>query len=438
MSLNPTYRLHAETMHAISRAVRNGLDGLRAEPRQHLSDWAADHFKMAGESSHQKGAWNAWALQIGIMDFMSDDRIEELYVMKSKRVGYTKMLTAFIAYSIAHLRRNLALWQPTDDDRDSYVKSEIDPVLDQIEAVMKMRRTGKGREDTIKLKQFLNSAVHLLGAKAARAFRRITVAIALLDEWDAMDQSVEKAGPPDGLAKGRLEGAPYPKFIGGTTPRLKGLSHVERAIENAVGFVLFQIECPHCKADHPLMWGGKDKAHGFKWTRGEPETVHHVCPHCLGSITQADYLKGGAPIGGEWLCSKTGKRYGRDRQWRDDRGNACRPPKTLGVHLWSAYSPQRSWASIVKEFEEALTAMEKGDVGPMQLFVNETLGETWEIKGDRSDEHALQERAKTEQFTLGRIPRGGHSRSGWGTAQSANPDQYATARYGTGWSSLPS
>lgn len=399
--------LSLETVRAINAAVRLGLDGLRAEPPMRLSDWAAKHFKLAGESSHQKGAWEAWPFQIGIMDFMSDDRIEELAVMKSKRVGYTKMVTADIAYCIAHLRRNQAIWQPTDDDRDSYVKSEIDPVLDQIEAVRKARKIGRGSEDTIKLKQYRGSALHMLGGKAARAFRRITVARARLDEWDAFDQTVEKSGDPGGLAKGRLEGAPYPKFIGGTTPRIKGLSHVERAVENADGFVRFHIDCPRCGADHALTWGGKGKPHGFKWVKGQPETVHHVCPHCLGTITQADYLPGGKPIEGTWVCQKTGKRYGADRVWRDNRGMPCRPPRTLGVHVWSAYSPQRGWPSIVKEFEEAVVAVEKGDVGPMQLFVNETLGETWEIKGDRSDEHELQKRAQVNPYPLCTVPVGG-------------------------------
>ena len=406
MSGMPAYTLHRETMSAIAAAVRAGLESLRAEPPMRLSEWAEKHFKLAGESSHQKGDWESWAFQIGMMDFMSDDRIEELAIMKSKRVGYTKMITADIAYCIAHLRRNQAIWQPTDDDRDSYVKSEIDPVLDQIEAVNKAKKRGKGHEDTIKLKQYRDSALHMLGGKAARAYRRITVARARLDEWDAFDQAIEKSGDPGGLAKGRLEGAPYPKFIGGTTPRIKGLSHVERAIENAEGFVRFHIECPHCHADHPLMWGGKDKLHGMKWTRGQPNTVHHVCPHCHQSITQADYLRGGKPISGTWVCGKTGKRYGHDRAWADDSLNPCRPPRTLGLHVWSAYSPQRSWPSIVKEFEEAIVAMEKGDFGPMQLFVNETLGETWEIKGDRSDDHALQARAKEEALPTGIVPAG--------------------------------
>ena len=121
--------LHLETAAAIKAAVRLGLQSLRAEAPQRLGDWAQDHFKLAGESSHKKGAWVAWAFQVGMMDMMSDDRIEELAIAKSKRVGYTKMVTAFVCYNIAHRRRKQALWQPTDDDRDSYVKSEIDPLL---------------------------------------------------------------------------------------------------------------------------------------------------------------------------------------------------------------------------------------------------------------------------------------------------------------------
>ncbi len=400
-------RLSRETAQAIAKAVRLGLDSLRAEPPMRLSDWADKHFRLAGESSHQKGAWEAWPFQLGILDFFSDDRIEEVNVMKSKRVGYTKMVTAFIAYNIAHRRRKQALWQPTDDDRDSYVKSEIEPVLDQIEVVKAARKRGKGAEDTIKLKQFRDSALHLLGGKAARAYRRITVAVAILDEWDGFDQLVEKAGDPGGLAKGRLEGAPYPKFIGGTTPRLKGLSHVERACENAEGLVRAHIDCPRCGVDHPLSFGGKDVAHGFKWDDRKPETVRHVCPHCRKSITQADYLKGGQPLAVTWVCAKTGRRYGADRIWRDDRGMPCRPPKTLGVHIWAAYSPQRSWPSIVKEFLEAKASAAKGDVGPLQLFTNETLGETWEVKGERSDDHALQARAKAEGLPIGAVPTGG-------------------------------
>ena len=397
-----------ETFAAVLHAVTLGLGSLRAEVFQTLSEWATDHFKLAGESSHQKGGWTAWSFQVGILDFMSDDRIEELDVMKSKRVGYTKMITAFVAYNIAHRRRKQALWQPTDDDRDSYVKSEIDPILDArdgVPSVQAARRKGGGNDDTIKMKKFRDSVLHLLGGKAKRAYRRITVAVSILDEWSAFDQTIEKSGDPGGLAKGRLEGAPYPKFVGGSTPGVKGLCHVERAALNAAGFVRFYIDCKHCGVEHPLSWGGKEKLHGFKWERGNPASVRHVCPHCRKPIRQSDFLQGGLPMPGRWVCEKTGKTFGPDRIWRDAAGMPTRPPQSLGLHVWAAYSPQRTWESIVKEFEEACEALARGDAGPMQLFVNETLGETWEIVGERTDEHALQLRA--EPYALGTVPAGG-------------------------------
>ena len=407
MTTNP-HTLHAETAAAIKAAVRLGLDSLRAELPQRLGDWAQEHFKLAGESSHQKGAWIAWAFQVGILDFMSDDRIEELDVMKAKRVGYTKMITAKICYNIAHRRRKQALWQPTDDDRDSYVKSEIDPLLDPVngvQAINKARKLGKGNEETIKYKPFRDSALHLLGGKASRAYRRITLDDAILDEISKFDRTIEKSGPPRGLARGRLEGAPYPKLICGSTPLLKGLCHIEDAVTEAEGLVRFHIDCIHCGIEHPLLWGGKKLAHGFKWTRGQPATVHHVCPHCRKGITQADYMPAGVPVSGAWVCERTGKRYGLDRIWRDSAGMPCNPPHSLGVHVWTAYSPQRAWTDIVDEFEKAIKALEAGDTGPMQLFVNETLGETWELAGERTDEHALQARA--EPYKLCTVPKGG-------------------------------
>ncbi len=392
----------AETRAAIKSAVRLGLDSLKAEPPQRLSDWARDNFKLAGESSHQKGDWEAWPVQIGWMDAFSNDDIEHVDVQKSKRVGYTKTVTAFIAYNIAHRRRKQAVWQPTDDDRDSFVKSEVDPVIDQVKAVKAARRKAKGVEDTIKLKSFRDSVAHFLGGKAARAYRRITVAVAMLDEWSGFDWIIEKSSDPGTLAKGRLEGAPFPKFVGGSTPRVKGLCHVERSRLNADADMRYNIRCPSCGEEHALEWGGKDKAYGFKWTKGQPETVRHFCPHCGEGIQQGDYLRNWV---GAWICTKTGIRYGADQVWRDPSGQPIRPPRHVAFQVWTAYSPQRAWTDIIREFEAANASLKAGDVGPMQGFVNETLGQTWELAGERTDEHALQQRA--EPYALGVVPVGG-------------------------------
>lgn len=394
------HRVAPETAAAVLRAVRAGVKSLKRLPALRLSEWAAEHFKMSSESSHTQGAWVAYPFQRGLLDFMSDDDIEELTVRKSKRVGYTKALLAFIGYNAAYRRRKQALWQPTDDDRDSFVKTEVEPMLRDVPALQAVRSLVA--EETIKLKQFLGSIAHFLGGKAARAFRRITVAVSMLDEADGFDQMVEKSLDPITGAAGRLEGAPFPKLIAGSTPRVKGLSHVERREKVADVLMRYNVECPHCGVEHPLIWGGKKAPHGFKWDKGQPETAHHVCPHCRGTMTQGGYLA--VWERGAWVCERTGVRYGQDGVWRDADLQPCRAPRHVAVHIWAAYSPQRSWESIARECLEARASMETGDAGPMQGFVNETLGELWEVKAATADESELL--ARRDPYRLGRVPVG--------------------------------
>lgn len=396
MSKAPT-----ETLRATLSAVVAGLAPLRTSPPLTLSAWAAQHFVLSAESSHTQGAWHAYPFQRGWMDAFSNDDIEEVTIRKAKRVGYTKTLLAFIAYNAAHRRRKQALWQPTDDDRDSFVKAEVDPMVRDVAAMLPVLLGGK--EDTLKLKLFLGSVLHTLGGKAARAYRRITVAVAMLDEVDGFDQKIEKSADPITLARGRLEGAPFPKLIAGSTPRIKSLSHIEYREEHADAAMRYHITCPHCQAEHPLLWGGKKLAHGFKWDAADPATVRHVCPHCLDSITQADYLAlWGA---GVWVSKCGAYRYGADGQWRDAEDQPRKPPRHVAFHIWTAYSPQRSWPDIVREFLEASAKASAGETAPLEGFVNETLGELWEETVERADEHALARRA--EDYRRYTVPIGG-------------------------------
>jgi terminase, large subunit len=396
-------RPQCETIKAMLAAVLAGMSPMRAIAPMSLSVWAEKFFKLSAEASHTTGRWVAYPFQRGWMDAFSNDDIEEVTVRKAKRVGYTKTLLAFIAYNAAHRRRKQALWQPTDDDRDSFVKTEVEPMLRDVDAVKPVLVAGK--EDTIKLKTFLGSMLHLLGGKAARAYRRITVAIAMVDEADAFDQRVEKAIDPMAAAKGRLEGAPFPKFIAGSTVRIDQLSHIQHRENSADARMHYNIICPHCDAPHPLLWGGKDVAHGFKWDGSDPASVRHLCPHCRGAITQADYLaiwdKGAL-----WI-SECG-RWSYDHHagvWMDERGEECKPPRHVAFsEVWTAYSPQREWVDIVREFLEATTKADAGETGPLETFVNETLAQYWKVTFDQADEHALAKRA--EAYPVRSVPLG--------------------------------
>src|SRR5699024_8630794 len=142
---------------------------------------------------------------------------------------YTKILLAAIGYNAHHRRRNQCIWQPTDDDADDFVKTEVDPMLRDIEVMRSVfpKYLSRHKDNTLQQKKFIGSMLRVRGGKAASNYRRISIDFGALDELDAFDNDIEKEGAPDSLAAKRLEGATFPKFVCGSTPKLKGFSLID-------------------------------------------------------------------------------------------------------------------------------------------------------------------------------------------------------------------
>jgi terminase, large subunit len=393
---------------SLRAAVAKGLEAMKTPEPLTLDQWAERHFYLSAESSQSEKKWESYPFQRAMLCAMGDDDIEEVDIKKSARVGYTKMLLASIAYDAHHKRRNQCLWQPTDGDSDEFCKAELEPMLRDVKAMAQVfpKFMAKSKSNTLNMKKFLGSLLYLKGGTSAGNFRRMTLQSAKIDEFDGFDQKIEKSADPFTLAYKRLEGATYPKIICGTTPRIKGLSHIEKRENAAQAKLKFHITCPHCQAEHPLAWGGKDYAHGFKWDSHDPEgTVRHVCPHCRESIVQSDYL--GLWQSGVWVSACGNYRVTHEPyEWTNHLGEPLvRPPRHVAFHIWTAYSPQTTWAAIVRQFLECVAAKKAGDSAPLEGFINETLGETWEEEVDKSDGHALMSRA--EDYPLRTVPVGG-------------------------------
>lgn len=393
---------------SLRAAVAKGLEAMKTPEPLNLDEWSERHFYLSAESSQGEKRWQSYPFQRGMLCAMGDDDIEEVDVRKSARVGYTKMLLASIGYDAQHKRRNQALWQPTDGDSDEFCKAELEPMLRDVKIMQSVfpRFMAKSKQNTLNMKKFLGSILYLKGGTSAGNFRRMTLQSAKLDEFDGFDQKIEKSADPFTLAHKRLEGATYPKIICGTTPRIKGLSHIEKRENAAEARMRFHIVCPHCQVEHPLAWGGAELRHGFKWDAHDPEgTVRHHCPHCHGSIRQAEYLR--LWHEGVWVSQCGNFRlHGRPYRWTDAAGTVLlRPPRHVAFHVWTAYSPQTTWAAIVRQFLQAMQAKAAGDKGPLEGFVNETLGECWEDEVDKAEAHELQKRA--EDYPLRTVPAGG-------------------------------
>jgi phage terminase large subunit GpA-like protein len=399
--------IHPDVRASLRACVARGLETLKTTTHISLCDWAEKHFYLSAESSQRIQRWEAWPFQRGILHAMGDDYIEEITLRKSARVGYSKMLTAAIGYFAQHKHRNQCVWQPTDSDSDEFCKTEIEPMLKDV-GIMKSvlpKMTQKNKGNTLRMKKFLGSILFMKGGTSSGNYRRMTLQVAILDEFSAFDQKIEKSSDPWTLAHKRLEGATYPKLIAGSTPRIKDLDHTERREAAATARLKYHITCPHCQAEHPLIWGSKKIAHGIKWDPLEPETsVRHVCPHCHGSIIQADYLR--LQHQGHWASDCGNYQLDNQGTWTNELGTPLTtPPRHVAFHVWTAYSPQVTWSAIVREFVDLLRAKRKGEQVSLEGFTNETLGETWEDEVEKTDSHELQKRA--EPYPLRRVPLGG-------------------------------
>lgn len=390
-------------MPTLQNHLQRGLAAFGVPAPMTLDEWAREHFYLSAESSYVEQRWSPWWFQRAIMACISNDDIHEVDLRKSARVGYTKMLLAAIGYFAQHKRRNQALWQPTDDDRDEFVKTELDPMLRDVAAMEDVfpAYLKRDKDNTLQAKKFLGSMAHMKGGKAAKNYRRISVDTGYLDEYDAFDSNIEKEGDPGTLAAKRIEGATFPKLVVGTTPKLKGFSNIEKRERDADIFLRPTIPCPECGEYHPLTWGGKDEPHGFKWTDDNPATVRHLCPHCGALIDQAQYL----------AVAERGRYQAEDGTtldavgvFRNAAGEVIRAPAHVAFHVWSAYSPNVSWVSIARDFIAAYREKGEGKKEKLQAFWNTTLGEYWAEEFEKGDENEL--RARAEPYALERVPMG--------------------------------
>ncbi|EIN9679635.1 phage terminase large subunit family protein, partial [Escherichia coli] len=158
----------------LRRDVRAGLRALfRPEP-QTAVEWADANYYLPKESAYQEGRWETLPFQRAIMNAMGSDYVREVNVVKSARVGYSKMLLGVYAYFIEHKQRNTLIWLPTDGDAENFMKTHVEPTIRDIPSLLALAPWygKKHRDNTLTMKRFSNGrGFWCLGGKAAKNYR---------------------------------------------------------------------------------------------------------------------------------------------------------------------------------------------------------------------------------------------------------------------------
>ncbi|MGG7360719.1 phage attachment tail tip protein J [Escherichia coli] len=329
--------------------VRAGLRSLfRPEP-QTAVEWADANYYLPKESAYQEGRWETLPFQRAIMNAMGSDYIREVNVVKSARVGYSKMLLGVYAYFIEHKQRNTLIWLPTDGDAENFMKTHVEPTIRDIPSLLALAPWygKKHRDNTLTMKRFSNGrGFWCLGGKAAKNYREKSVDVAGYDELAAFDEDIEQEGSPTFLGDKRIEGSVWPKSIRGSTPKVRGTCQIERAASESPHFMRFHVACPHCGEEQYLKFGDKETPFGLKWTPDDPSSVFYLCEHnaCVIRQQELDFTDA------RYICEKTGIWTRDGILWFSSSGEEIEPPDSVTFHIWTAYSPFTTWVQIVKDW----------------------------------------------------------------------------------------
>lgn len=357
--------------------LRDVLQAWSPPKRMTLSEWSDANAYLSAESAAQEGRWRTLPYQRGMMDAMTDPAVEQIVVIKSARVGYTKMLNNLIGYHIHQDPCPIMVVQPTIEDAEGYSKEEIAPMLRDTTALRGLVADAKSKDsnNTILSKSFPGGTLSLVGANSPRGFRRVSRRVVLFDEVDGYPPSAGAEGDQIKLGIRRSEYYWNRKIVAGSTPTIKGVSRVEGMFEGTDQRRYF-VPCPHCGEMQHLKWSG------IQWPKDRPQDAYYVCERngCVIQHSQKyDMIERG-----EWRATAEPSK-----------------PSLVGFHIWAAYSysPNASWGQLATEFVEA-----KGDPLKLKTFINTVLGETWEEKGERVSDHELAQRA--ENYDADPMPEG--------------------------------
>lgn len=354
------------------------FEAFRPPKKLSLSEWADEYAYLSAESSAEGGRWRTLPYQKGIMDAITDPSIEQVTVMKSARVGYSKILNHVIGYHIHQDPCPMMIVQPTIEDATGYSKEEISPMLRDTPCLQGLVSDPKSKdgENTLLQKKFPGGTLGLVGANSARGFRRVSRRIVLFDEVDGYPPSAGTEGDQIKLGIRRAEWYWNKKIVAGSTPTVEDFSRIEKLFSESDQRRYF-CPCPECGEMQYFVWDN------IKWQGNDLNTAAYACKSCGVFIPHSKK---------RWMVERG--------EWRATaEGNG----KHVGFHIWAgySYSPNASWANLAEEWMAS-----KDNPEQLRTFINTVLGEVWADEYEsKVGANALMEKASKEEYEKGIPPK---------------------------------
>ncbi len=349
-----------------------------------VSEWAEEKRYLPPQVTPRPGfySYSTTPYLREIADCLSiDSPVRELDFMKGAQIGATVgILENAIGYAIDYVKSAPVMLLTADAELAKLrVDSYIVPMLQHSDlSHLIMSADEKNPRKTGMTGQRVEWAgggfLVPFGARNADKLRSISIRFLLEDECDAFPLLVGKDGDPQKLAEARTKAYTETRKVARiSTPLLKGSSRVHRGFKKGDQRRYF-VPCKACGEMQTLVFRGrKPSPHGLTWETTEhgavvTESVRYVCKFCKHAHTNAD--KAYMLPRGEWRATAT-----------------ARNPAHRSYHLNALYSPvgMFGWVDVAQAWLDAWDDEHDRvrDVGALQEFYNNVLGEPFEVRGSK-------------------------------------------------------
>jgi phage terminase large subunit GpA-like protein len=373
------------------------------------SEWAEQHRYLPPSVTPMPGPYRfdvAPYLREPLDCLAVDSPIRSLAFMKGAQICATVgILENFLGYLIEHVRTSPVMLVTADAELAQLrVEANILPMLQAsgLAHLIKSsdegnsRKTGKTEK---KLEWDGGGYLVPLGAQNANKMRSISVENLLEDERDAWPTVVGKDGDPGKLVVDRT--AAYEqsrKIVEVSTPLIHGQSPIADSFERGDQRRYF-VCCLACGFAQVLRWRHVNSetgvVSGIVWehdgARLVPGSVRYLCQQCQHPHTNDDKTRLLSPDNGA--------------EWRPTAQAAS--PHHRSYHLNALYSPvgMQSWETCVEKWLEAWDVENERprDLAKLQVFYNNVLGETFELRGEKVRLDAVSSHRRAA-YKFGQVP----------------------------------
>ena len=346
--------------------MQQTLQAMKPPPNLKIDEWADLHRRLSPESSAEPGLWSTdrAAYQRGMMQAISDPRIENIVFMTGAQIGKTEIINNSIGYYVSQDPSPMLVVQPTLELAKMWSSDRLSPMLRDTPILKNLVKDPRSRDsgNTLYQKQFPGGYIAIVGANSPSGLAARPIRCVFLDEVDRYPSSAGSEGDPIELSKARTKTFTYNrKIVMVSTPTNKGASRIESAFEES-DKRFYYVPCPDCEHEQKLIWSN------VNWEKDKPETACYVCEECGSAWDDAKRYR--AIKKGNWIATE------------DFNG-------TAGFHINGIYS---SWTPLAEAVKGFLVAKKMPDT--LRVFVNTYLAETFEDQGERVDDYAVAERAE--------------------------------------------